>query len=331
MNYGELTMAGGEQILVRRCGYRLRAALLVAALLFSGVATADTMYKYRGENGEWIFSDRPPADGQQAETRSIRARLERGGLSVTHLFDGNGLVFTARNRYHAPMEVAINFESIVGVDFPDPDQALRWLIPARSELVLLELASLGQPEVPAAEYGYVYLPGDPAAQPDDSADYRVPFSVGASYPITQTFPDSVTHLTRDSMYAVDIAMPVGTDIVAARDGIVFDVASTNFKGGADADQYADLANLVRILHDDGTYAVYAHLNWNTIRVRPGDRVLAGQYIADSGNTGFSSGPHLHFAVQRNMGLRVDSLPVAFRGPNAARVVPSSGKQLTAHP
>ena len=46
------------------------------------------------------------------------------------------------------------------------------------------------------------------------------------------------------MYAVDFAMPVGTDVVAARDGVVFDVSSTNFKGGPDADQYADLANLV---------------------------------------------------------------------------------------
>ena len=45
------------------------------------------------------------------------------------------------------------------------------------------------------------------------------------------------------MYAVDFAMPVGTDIVAARDGVVFDVASTNFKGGPDADQFANLANL----------------------------------------------------------------------------------------
>jgi murein DD-endopeptidase MepM/ murein hydrolase activator NlpD len=133
------------------------------------------------------------------------------------------------------------------------------------------------------------------------------------------------------MYAVDVSMPVGTDIVASRGGVVFDVASANFKGGPNAEQYADLANLVRILHDDGTYAVYAHLNWNTIRVQPGDRVETGQYIADSGNTGLSSGPHLHFAVQRNMGGRVDSLPVAFRGADGSRVTPSSGGILSSYP
>ena len=112
---------------------------------------------------------------------------------------------------------------------------------------------------------------------------------------------------------------------------MFDVANTNFKSGLDANQYADLANLVRILHDDGTYAVYAHLNWNTIRVRPGDRVETGQYIADSGNTGLSSGPHLHFAVQRNVGRRIDSLPIAFRGADGSRVTPSSGSVISAYP
>ena len=73
------------------------------------------------------------------------------------------------------------------------------------------------------------------------------------------------------------------------------------RGGTDQGRDASAANLVRILHDDGTWAEYAHLNRSTIRVRPGDVVERGEYIADSGNTGFSSGPHLHFVVQRNAG------------------------------
>lgn len=323
---------GDEQTLVPRRDTRYSTALLlIVALLFSGVVAAQTMYKYRGENGEWLFSDRPPAAGQAAETRSISTQVARSGFAISYTFDGSGVTLTARNQFHAPMEVALEFESIEEVEYPPSGHSLRWLVPARSELVLLELPSLGDPVAPTVRYRYVYLPGDPAARHAGGFNYRAPFAAGASYPITQTYPDSVTHLTRDSMYAVDIAMPVGTDIVAARGGIVFDVASTNFKGGPDADEYADLANLVRILHDDGTYAVYAHLNWNTIRVQPGDRVKTGQYIADSGNTGFSSGPHLHFAVQRNLGMRVESLPIAFRSADAARVVPATGQLLTAHP
>jgi murein DD-endopeptidase MepM/ murein hydrolase activator NlpD len=87
---------------------------------------------------------------------------------------------------------------------------------------------------------------------------------------------------------------------------------------------------VRILHDDGTHAVYAHLNWNTIRVKPGDAVERGEYIADSGNTGFSSGPHLHFAVLRNVGMRMESVPVVFEGPNSREIPPAVGDTLTAY-
>jgi murein DD-endopeptidase MepM/ murein hydrolase activator NlpD len=129
---------------------------------------------------------------------------------------------------------------------------------------------------------------------------------------------------------VDIAMPIGTDIVAARGGVVFDVAASNFSGGLDPERDGPNANVVRILHDDGTYAIYAHLNTNSIRVRPGDRVERGEYIADSGNTGFSSGPHLHFAVARNVGMSVESLPVLFVGRDRSMVVPAAGQDLTAY-
>ena len=323
--------AGEGRILVRRFDIRWHALLFITAMLACGIASAQTMYKYRGESGEWIFSDRPPDGRQDIETRSVTPRVTPGELVVAQQFTGDSIEVTARNSFYAPMEVELVFNSIVGVDYPDPDQQLRWVIPARSERVLLDLASLNDGAVPSLQFRYFYFPGDPNAEPLSDFAYRAPFSAGLQFRITQSYPDFITHRTRDSRYAVDLSMPVGTNVVASRGGVVFDVASTNFKGGPNADQYADLANLVRILHDDGTYAVYAHLNWNTIRVQPGDRVETGQYIADSGNTGLSSGPHLHFAVQRNMGGRVDSLPIAFRGADGSRVTPSSGGMLSSYP
>ena len=317
--------------MARTHDHRLIVLLLTATLVASGIASAQTLYKYRGENGEWIYADRPPGDGSEIETRLLRGRAAKGEVLVAHELTERGLTFTATNRFHAPMEVAIDFESIVGVDYPHPDLPLQWVIPARSEQVVLELPLVDGVPAPAVRYRFAYLPGDPARQPDIDYAYRAPFAAGSGFEVTQTYPESITHRTRDSMYAVDLAMPVGTDIVAARDGIVFDVASTNFKGGPDRSEYAELANVVRILHDDGTYALYAHLNWNSIRVRPGDRVRAGEYIADSGNTGFTSGPHLHFAVQRNVGMRVESMRVNFRGPNDSRIAPASGNTLTAYP
>jgi hypothetical protein len=310
---------------------RTLALTLIAALLLCGSAFGETLYKYRGEDGEWIYSDRPPADGSDAEAHSLTPRGERGGLNVTHSFTGTGLQFVASNRFHAPVEVALTFDSIEGVDYPHPDDDLRWIVPARSDLELLNLPLISSIGTPSVRYRFVWVPGDPGRQPDDAVSYRLPYAVGTSHTVTQTYPASATHHTRDSRYAVDFDMPVGTQVVAARAGIVFDVATTNFKGGPDEARYARLANLVRILHDDGTFAVYAHLNWNSIRVTPGDRVATGEYIADSGNTGFSSGPHLHFAVLRNVGMRVDSLPVRFRASAGDAIQPTLGATLTAYP
>ncbi|MCO6717057.1 M23 family metallopeptidase, partial [Streptomyces sp. CHB19.2] len=70
-------------------------------------------------------------------------------------------------------------------------------------------------------------------------------------------------------------------------------------------------NFVRILHDDGTMSVYLHLQRGSIKVAEGQWVRTGQPLASSGNTGRSTGPHLHFVVQRNTGEAVESIPFRF--------------------
>ena len=207
-------MVGDGQILVRTCDLGRLASLFIATMLACSLASAQTMYKYRGDSGEWIFSDRPPDGGQELETRSIKSRASRGELIVAQEFTGNSIEVTARNSFYAPMEVELIFNSIVGVNYPDPDQQRRWVIPARSESILLDLAALGGTAVPSLQYRYFYLPGDPDAEPSIDFVYRAPFSAGLQFQITQTYPDSITHRTRDSIYAVDVSMPVGTDIVA---------------------------------------------------------------------------------------------------------------------
>jgi murein DD-endopeptidase MepM/ murein hydrolase activator NlpD len=147
--------------------------------------------------------------------------------------------------------------------------------------------------------------------------------------VSQAYPDHITHVTPDSLYAVDIALPDGTAVYAARAGTVINVRHDGFRGGT-VSVMSDQANLIEILHDDGTIAVYGHLHWDSIRVRIGQHVALGEYIADSGNTGFSSGPHLHFAVWRNAGGADISLPVQFAGPADTSVTPVTGMELTAY-
>jgi murein DD-endopeptidase MepM/ murein hydrolase activator NlpD len=301
------------------------------AMFGSGFAVAQTMYKYLGENGEWIYTDRKPAEEKTVEIRELELSFVEPEFSVTHEVIDTTIEIVAHNEFYAPVEVRLEFAKITGVSFPDPDQVLRWVIDPRSDQLLLNLEVLQEFDAPYVEYLFEYLPGDPTASHQENEGYLVPFSAGRDFPITQAYPDAMTHRTPDSVYAVDIAMPVGTNVLAARDGIVFDVASKNYRGGLDLSRDGEAANIIRILHDDGSFSLYAHLNWNSIRVKPGDRVRAGQYIADSGNTGFTSGPHLHFSVQRNAGLRVESIPVIFKGSNSAAVVPATGDVLTAYP
>jgi murein DD-endopeptidase MepM/ murein hydrolase activator NlpD len=87
----------------------------------------------------------------------------------------------------------------------------------------------------------------------------------------------------------DFAVPVGTDVRAVHSGTVVKAGGN---GAGDGPAYG---NAVVIEHADGTYTQYAHLS--EIDVTIGQKVKTGDTIALSGNTGNSSGPHLHFEVR----------------------------------
>ncbi|MFJ6798489.1 M23 family metallopeptidase [Streptomyces sp. NPDC091268] len=101
----------------------------------------------------------------------------------------------------------------------------------------------------------------------------------------------------------DFAVPVGTAVAAASGGTVVKAGPN---GGGDGPAYG---NAIVIKHANNTYSQYAHLS--KIKVRIGQKVSKGQQIALSGNTGNSSGPHLHFEIRTtpNYGSAVN--PVAF--------------------
>lgn len=141
---------------------------------------------------------------------------------------------------------------------------------------------------------YFYGNSKTAAHREDYL-YALPFELGKSYKVSQSFYGKKSHFTTESKFAVDFAMPVGTKIVAAREGVVVYTLDQFKKSGGK--EFKKKANKIVILHDDGTFASYSHLKHQGTVVQKGDRVEKGQHIGYSGNTGYTSGPHLHFAVR----------------------------------
>jgi murein DD-endopeptidase MepM/ murein hydrolase activator NlpD len=131
-------------------------------------------------------------------------------------------------------------------------------------------------------------------------------------------------------HSVDWGMPEGTPIVAARDGIVAEVESRySLPGGQ---EMRDRANFVVIVNSDGSVTDYVHLRCGGVTVEPGQRVRAGEVIGYSGNTGWSTGPHLHFRVLRPVdGFRHESLPIRFHTAEGGNKVLQKGETWTATP
>lgn len=153
--------------------------------------------------------------------------------------------------------------------------------------------------------------GNANAVHDGSAVYALPFGSGQTYTVLQGFDGSFSH-QGDARYAVDWQMPEGTEVRAARDGEVVYIVDRFTTGGADRSLIYG-ANFITIRHADGTCGDYVHLKRGGVSVRVGQRVRAGDLIGLSGNTGYTTEPHLHFAVYRpRNGTEGESFPLRFR-------------------
>lgn len=218
----------------------------------------------------------------------------------------------ADNLVAGPVQVRLSDLQPVDGVIASPPLPLERLVQGHDSVLLAQLILSDPRSAGSFRLGLDAVPGDPDAQPLDTP-YRIPFD--APVRVDQGPGGRFSHDDDQNRDAVDFALPQGTAVLAARDGLVMQVEADYAQAGLDRERFAGRANYVRILHADGTMAVYAHLAPEGVLVRPGQLVHAGERIGLSGNTGLSTAPHLHFVVQVNRGMRLVSLPVRIRGPD----------------
>ena len=137
------------------------------------------------------------------------------------------------------------------------------------------------------------------------AMYRLPFEDDGNWRVSRTsWDDPIGSHDSNQAYAFDFPHDIGGKIRAVRGGIVVSRESKltlNTWDLPDDDPRKNGpgqgGNWVLIRHIDDTVAIYYHLNTDDVLVKKGDFVAQGEVIARSGNTGHSSGPHLHFEVK----------------------------------
>ncbi len=283
-----------------------RILLLLGLPLLASPALALTIYKYTDANGVVTYSDQAAPGAQVFVFRDrMVEKLDTQVKLETRKHDA-GETLLVRNDLFAPVDIELkleNVENAVGA----PTKPIRWVLPPLSQIRLATLAPRDASKPLKYTPKLRHALGDPRLIPKPYK-YPLPWR-GGPFRLTQGANGQYSHFTPKGRYAVDIAMPEGTPIVAARGGMVVKIENEQSGRGNNP-----AGNFVRILHDDGTMGVYLHLMKGSVAVREGQRVETGTRIARSGNTGNSTGPHLHFVVQRNVGLAIESIPFDFSQP-----------------
>jgi murein DD-endopeptidase MepM/ murein hydrolase activator NlpD len=281
--------------------------LLPAVMVINGVhAQAAAIYKYVDSHGVVTYTDRvtPGAKRLVFEDRMVESFAADVRLNTRR--EGARVVYEAQNDLYAPVQVELRLAGLGNVA-GTPLRSISRLVPPRAKITLATLvaAKPGQPIIGTPVFCYAL--GNPTTSP---LAYRYPFPwEGGPFRVSQGANGTFSHTGPKGRYAIDIAMPEGTPIIAARAGVVVKVENNQGAGGAQPS-----GNFVRVLHEDGTMGVYLHLMQGSVVVQAGSRVAVGTPLGRSGNTGRSTGPHLHFVVQRNNGQGLESIPYQFDKP-----------------
>lgn len=259
-------------------------------------------------------------------TKSAFADCQDDWICVDAVTNGNKVELFARNLREFPVTYTLSVRTR-HMRADGPKKVTRTIAAKQSESVMV-LSSVDDIRKGRYRYSYDWTVGDQNAEHDDDYVYAFPYAAGKTYRVLQGYGSKFSHTGLEE-FSIDFDMPVGTPVHAARDGIVARIEESNVEGCWD-DGCGKFANYIIVLHDDGTTGEYFHLVKNGALVDVGDRVVQGQKIGRSGNTGHSTMPHLHFAVYRAVeNGNTQSIPVRFRDANGIIGRPRRGARYQA--
>ncbi|ORU90521.1 MAG: peptidase M23 [Cycloclasticus sp. symbiont of Poecilosclerida sp. M] len=285
---------------------------------------AQKLYQYKDEQGIWRYTDKKPDTSQSYKTKQVKVSAQRR-VWLENSGSKTAPEYMIRNTYPGPIEVAFKFITQNNVT-ASPTLPQSFIVDEGVSPALFQVSAANPRLNSNFKFEYSYTIGSPDARHSPNTQYIPPIAPNSQFRISQSFNGAYTHKDEQNKYAVDIAMPINTPIHAARSGVVMHVESDFFNSGT-KQGYKSRANSIRILHDDGTMAIYAHLALEKLVVHPGLYVNAGQLIGYSGNTGYTTGPHLHFAVQVNKGMRLSAIPFKFKTQSGESATPKAGAIL----
>ena len=231
--------------------------------------------------------------------------------------------FYASNSGYCTYQFEVGFTELTNAETSVPVPYYGVTGASKKDVLLFSLAPKNKGKY-RYKYKFKFHVGDPgSAKHDDSYKYIIPFEKGTSRKVQQGYGGAFSHAGW-MKYSIDFPVPVGTKVCAARDGIVVLIKSDSNMAGKTR-EFMQYGNYIVIAHNDGTFSEYVHLKQGGNIVKPGDRVAAGDAIGLSGNTGFSTSPHLHFMVVKPNKIGLWSIPVKFLGDDGSAIELSQGK------
>ena len=230
--------------------------------------------------------------------------------------DGRGLELWVNSQ--RPGAVTISLEQDMENLAPDVGAPLEVVLEKAGRHKVVALRAVNDDETWRHSYRFHCMSGNKHAVHDESYLYGIPLALNFPAKISQGFHGRFSHSDIGNKFAVDFDVPEGTPIYAAREGTVVELEQ-NFSAGGPSEPLEN-ANAVRVEHPDGTIGEYGHLRHNGAAVKVGQKVKRGELLGYSGNTGRSTGPHLHFDVHVPVDGKISrSVPIQFyTGENGPR-------------